>query len=161
MCILTILAHMGGWTHHSQGGYHLEFVNIDIDIFRELQLGQKWGGLQAQVWGVHAGVTQVYICHTLTRRLNKLSLHKIGTSASCFHWPQCVINEGPFLGKSAVASINVNIEELWDHYADMSLAPAICLILGSTGLSLGDSVGPWAGEYNCVGGNISADTATI
>ena len=128
---------MGGWTHHSQGGYHLEFVNIDIDIFRELQLGQKWGGLQAQVWGVHAGVTQVYICHTLTRRLNKLSLHKIGTSASCFHWPQCVINEGPFLGKSAVASINVNIEELWDHYADMSLAPAICLILGSTRLSLG------------------------
>ena len=44
-------------------------------------------------------------------------------------------------------SIDVNIEELWDHYADMSLAPAICLILGSTGLSLGHSVGPWAGEY--------------
>ena len=142
LCILTILAHMGGWT---QSGW----------------IPTK----DPQYWHRYFHWTAISIHSPYKSGIETSCLHlKLRLlSTCCFHLRPCEIEDGPPLVKRLwlSESIDVNIEELWDHYADMSLVPAICLILGSTGLSLGDSVGPRAGEYNCVGGNISADTATI
>ena len=152
LCILTILAHMGGWTQSGYQHYQLKILNIDIDTFIEL--------LYQSIHPINQALKQV---------------------VSTWNWDSC-----PHVA-SICGSVKLKMDLLW--WSGYGYLKVLMSILRSSGiimrtwawprqsvwssaqlgsasgwlqlLNSGHSVGPWAGEYNCVGGNISADTATI